>query len=74
MEYGDGRATVATLDMVRVSYLGGFLSVGSRNLSKNTWLCSAKKSLEASKTHSAMTQVQIFGDALYECQPFMEFL
>jgi len=30
MEYGNGRATMIKLDMVYVSYFGGFLTIGSR--------------------------------------------
>jgi len=50
MECGDGRATMVELDMVQVSYFGGFLSNGSRVSFEQYMLfmlCSAKKSLQA---------------------------
>jgi len=38
MEYGNGRATMIELDMVYVSYFGDFLSIGSRESSKQNIL------------------------------------
>ena len=50
MESDNGRATMVELDMVHVSYFGGFHSIGSRvSFEQNMlcMLCSAKKSLQA---------------------------